>query len=367
MSKPNRRSDDTSSNSDVLLEQLATEIDTFEHARTVPIFDIGDRLLRAKEAAEPKRWLDWLANRVRYKERSAQRYMGAARLRAKNVRLTDLPLTRETLYNLIRYENDAALDHIVKALAKATAGGKRLTNDEALAEVECAYHFFHWQRVSPHYGDMLPRATPIEHLLGYLDEVPAEVRQAMTDKLHAMTGNAITPDDVLALYREATGQVGVPDDAPESVLVKAREAFARKPSKLSEPTLAPTMPSRPKAFLKPTKRARGRKGKRPLWEKVVRECALDLWTGDARKRARAAKALTDAMVAAGYEKVGYLGEALAIGLAQIAEREGLRFEREANNTTHEQVEAHGAPEAEEAEAASSSDTSSEVKAKGTVH
>jgi hypothetical protein len=101
------------------LDEIALIIQGLERKN---IFEIGDRLLEAKDQCQHGEWLDWLNDNFEMSEDTAERKMGVAKLGSKFRRLRNLQLGATTLYKLADLAddevNDGEMTAIVEELAK---------------------------------------------------------------------------------------------------------------------------------------------------------------------------------------------------------------------------------------------------------
>lgn len=76
------------------IEVIETEINFYKSQAASGIIEIGKRLIEAKEQLPHGKWGEWLAEKVDFKERTAQRFMQVATELQNTSALTDLPRTK---------------------------------------------------------------------------------------------------------------------------------------------------------------------------------------------------------------------------------------------------------------------------------
>ena len=76
------------------IEQLTAEIRILKHQTAINIIEIGSRLIKAKEMLPHGEWGRWLEEQVDFTDRSAQRFMRAAREFSNTTSMSGLSSTK---------------------------------------------------------------------------------------------------------------------------------------------------------------------------------------------------------------------------------------------------------------------------------
>jgi hypothetical protein len=111
------------------LKVIESELRLALKRETTDIIEIGGLLLEAKKRVGHGQWLPWLRSSLSLSERSASRYMGAAKFakaQAKTASVADLALSPSALYLVSSGELPAeAVAAILKEAAAQRVGGER--------------------------------------------------------------------------------------------------------------------------------------------------------------------------------------------------------------------------------------------------
>jgi hypothetical protein len=116
------------------LKLIENDLQTALHNRTKNVLHIGALLLEAKNRMEHGEWLPWLQVQTGFSERSAQRYMTAARYAKKYATVADLKLRPSALYYLAEHGIESKVRKAIFA-----EGKKRWLDQEAIYEIELSF------------------------------------------------------------------------------------------------------------------------------------------------------------------------------------------------------------------------------------
>jgi hypothetical protein len=115
------------------LDAIADDIRDLERCN---FFDIGKRLLEAKEVCDHGLWEEWLHENFNWSQDTAENYMKAARLADKFRTVRNLNVPASVVYKLAGNLDAADLPAIIAALIEELKGKKYLTVDDTEELIE---------------------------------------------------------------------------------------------------------------------------------------------------------------------------------------------------------------------------------------